>query len=147
MPNRTTIRADTRLNHSVISISDRTPAVRANNVILMVDTGSASTLVSYEDVIRGGTWTLGAIGRLPILGPERTWIEVRGGSMSIETEQAGGGMIQNLNATNRFYGVEGGLAAVGQNAVGLLGMETMDNINVDAQKNAARTAARLARRV
>jgi len=40
-------------------------------------------------------------------------------------------------------------AWVGENARGLLGMDNMDlaGLNVDPQKNAARNAARLARRV
>ena len=43
MANRTTIRADTRFNTSVVTIVDQANANRANNYILMVDTGSPNT--------------------------------------------------------------------------------------------------------
>jgi len=70
--------------------------------------------------------------------------------MTIETEQQGGGMIQNLPCS-RIRAVMGAnpFAWVGENARGLLGMDNMDlaGLNVDPQKNAARNAARLARRV
>jgi hypothetical protein len=67
--------------------------------------------------------------------------------MTIETEQQGGGNIQNKTCgkikaafgRNPFNFVGGG-------AKGILGMDQMDAIQADPEKNVAANAARMARR-
>lgn len=67
--------------------------------------------------------------------------------MTIETEQQGGGMVQNKTCSSmRAVFGKNPFNFIGGGAKGILGMDQMDSIKADPQKDNAGTTARMARR-
>jgi hypothetical protein len=145
MAGKTTIRPDKKLNTKV-TITDKAGAVRATDYPLLADTGAVITIIGYESGAKGGTWTTGALIRIGGVGGEAPSVmQLSGGSVSIETEPQGGGATTNF-LSGRITAAFGPnpLPGLGANTNGILGMDAMDIIDADPQKNLAATAARMA---
>lgn len=145
MANRTTIGADTKITASIVSIADASnpPVVLQQNYLLQVDIGAVQTFITYDD-IRGGLFTVGAIVQIPALGGTTNSVDLRGGTITVEIEDQGGGNIANVTC-NQILATMGAnpWQALGLNRRGFLGMGNLDIMNVDPQENVGRTAARL----
>ena len=142
---KTTVRTDKMIN-TVVSITDahEPPVVVSPSKKLLVDTGSPVTLVSWQNV-QGGTFQLGPIVTFGgATGGSQSGVQLKGGKMTVETEQQGGGTPQNKDCPNMIAVIPD--MDTGEGAHGLLGMDQLDSIGADPQKSANGATARLARR-